>query len=255
MFPISDDNPQLATPVATWSIVALNLGCWALVQGLGFGEALRESICSFGLVPASIFGGPPRGEVVYCPNAVGALGLFTSMFMHGGWMHLLGNTWFLWVFGGNVEDSMGALRFVVLYLLSGLAASAAQIAADPTSPIPVVGASGAIGGVMGAYLVLFPRVRVRMLVVLIVIFTTFRVPAYLMLGYWIVVQIIGGLTPSEGGGIAFWAHIGGFFAGALLVMLLKDEELLLRHPHRGLSPPVDPANVWNDSRNREDQRR
>ena len=146
------------------------------------------------------------------------------MFMHGGWLHLIGNMWFLWVFGDNVEDAMGPSRFILFYLLSGLVASAAQIATDTNSIIPMVGASGAIGGVMGAYALLYPRARVRTLVFLGFFITTLSVPALFILAWWFVVQLVSGLPAlgRQGGGVAFWAHIGGFLAGILLVTLFRQ---------------------------------
>jgi len=224
MFPIRDDNPQINKPVATYAIIALNVLVWFLVQGMG-----------------SLSNGSAWGGVV------------TSMFMHGGWMHIIGNMWFLFVFGDNVEDSMGSIRFAIFYLLCGLCAAAAQVAVQPASAIPMVGASGAIGGVMGAYIMLFPRVRVHMVVILVIIFWTFRVPAIAMLGYWIVVQFIGGLSSmgASGGGVAFWAHIGGFVAGAILVWLFKDEELLLNHPYHGWQQSADAADIWKKPQNRQ----
>jgi membrane associated rhomboid family serine protease len=151
------------------------------------------------------------------------------MFLHGGWLHLLGNLWFLWVFGNNVEDSMGPARFVAFYLLCGVVAAAAQVAANPDSVIPMVGASGAISGVMGAYIVLYPRVRVHMFTWFIIPFR-FVMPAWLMLGYWFLLQVIGGLPTlqAESGGVAFWAHAGGFVAGMLLVWLFRDMALFNR---------------------------
>ena len=150
------------------------------------------------------------------------------MFLHGGWLHLLGNMMFLWVFGDNVEDSMGHGRFLVFYLMSGLAAAGAQIAINPGSPVPMVGASGAIGGVMGAYVVLYPKARIRVLIFFGLIFTIV-VPAYFMLGYWFLLQVLGGLPSisqgGAGGGVAFWAHIGGFVAGALTIFLFKDQNI------------------------------
>jgi membrane associated rhomboid family serine protease len=168
------------------------------------------------------------------------------MFMHGSWMHIIGNMWFMWIFGGNVEDSMGHARFALFYLLCGLAAGAAQIVANTVSPIPMVGASGAIGGVMGAYIVLYPRVHVHLLVFLGFYITTFAVPAVWMLGYWILVQLVSGVTSigAQGGGVAFWAHVGGFTAGAVLVMLFKDESLLARHPYRGWSQKRHASRAW-----------
>lgn len=150
-------------------------------------------------------------------------------------LHLLGNMWFLFLFGGNVEDSMGHVRFVVFYLLSGFAAAVIQIAAAPDSAVPMVGASGAIGGVMGAYVILYPRVWVQMLVVFGFYVTRVAVPAYFMLGYWFLIQLLGGAMSigKTGGGVAFWAHVGGFVAGALLVLVMRKPALVARHPYHG----------------------
>lgn len=234
MIPIRDDNPQLRTPYATYLLIALNAMAWLLLQGAGTGDALQSSVCQFGLIPADLFGAG-AGRAGYCPTTGGWSDAVSSMFMHGGWMHIIGNMWFLWIFGDNVEDAMGSVRFLVFYLLCGLGAAAAQVVADVDSTVPMVGASGAIGGVMGAYIMLYPRVKVHLFVILVVIFTTFRVPAVAMLGYWIVIQLLGGFASlgSTGGGVAFWAHIGGFIAGCALVWLFKDNELLARHPWYG----------------------
>ncbi|MDX2192518.1 MAG: rhomboid family intramembrane serine protease [Gemmatimonadales bacterium] len=238
MFPIKDDNPTFATPVVTLALIAANLAVWAMVQGLGAGEALGASVCRWGLIPGELLGtaapgtafplGPQSACVLEAtPNW---LSVVSSMFLHGGWFHLLGNMWFLWVFGNNVEDSMGRGRYLAFYLLCGLAAAAAQVLADPASAIPMVGASGAIGGVMGAYVILYPRVRVTLLVILVVFVTTFRVPAFLMLGYWFLTQLLQGtVATGEAGGVAFWAHVGGFAAGALLVFIFRDPDLVRRH--------------------------
>jgi membrane associated rhomboid family serine protease len=171
------------------------------------------------------------------------------MFMHGGWMHLIGNMWFLWIFGNNVEDSMGHTRFVIFYLLCGFAAAAAQAVTDPDSIIPMVGASGAIGGVMGAYVLLYPRVNVHMLIFLGFYVTTIAVPAVFMLGYWFVLQLVSGAASigAEGGGVAFWAHVGGFVAGAVLVLVFRDPRLLERHPYHGLKR-ASPTRSWRRTR-------
>jgi membrane associated rhomboid family serine protease len=171
------------------------------------------------------------------------------MFMHGGWMHLIGNMWFLWIFGNNVEDSMGHARFLIFYLLCGAAAAAAQTLTDPDSIIPMVGASGAIGGVMGAYVLLYPRVNVHMLIFLGFYATTIAVPAVFMLGYWFVLQLISGAASigAEGGGVAFWAHVGGFVAGAVLVLVFRDPRLLERHPYHGLQRG-SPTRSWRRTR-------
>jgi membrane associated rhomboid family serine protease len=159
------------------------------------------------------------------------------MFLHGGWFHLIGNMWFLWVFGNNVEDSMGGARYLVFYIVCGLAAAAAQTLINPSSAVPMVGASGAISGVMGAYIILYPRVRVHMLVILGFFITRIVVPAYLMLGYWLLLQLVGGALATESGGVAFWAHAGGFAAGAILIAVFQDPQLVNRH--RALSRTMD----------------
>ena len=171
MFPIRDDNPHFTTPYATYAILALNVAAWVFLQGAGTEPALSGSVCRLGLIPGELLQSLPPGTWLEIgPNTYCVLGdsswltVLTSMFMHGGWLHLIGNMWFLWIFGNNVEDSMGHFRFVIFYLLSGFGAAGAQVLADMDSPIPMVGASGAIGGVMGGYILLYPRVHVHMLV-------------------------------------------------------------------------------------------
>ena len=255
MFPIRDDNPQILVPFATFGIIALNVLAWALLQGFGAEPALSASVCKLGLIPADLldtFRGTvsaPIGDGRFCVSGGDAAAwptMFTSMFMHGGWFHIIGNMWFLWIFGDNVEDAMGHVRFVIFYLLCGLGAAGLQIVANPESAVPMVGASGAIGGVMGAYIVLYPRVHVHMLLLLGFYVSTFAVPAVAMLGYWILVQLIGGIGSigATGGGVAFWAHVGGFVAGALLVFLFRDRRLLQRHPYHGWRQPPSPTRNW-----------
>lgn len=248
MLPISDDNPQINKPIAVYAIIGLNVLAWVLLQGLG-GDRLDSSICAYGLIPADLFSDGLRqfNTTGMCNEGAGWFGILSSMFMHGSWMHIIGNMWFLWVFGDNIEDAMGSVRFAIFYLLSGFFAAVAQIAIDPNSLIPMVGASGAIGGVMGAYIMLYPRVKVRMLMFILVI----RIPAFAVLGYWIVLQFLGSLNGSSGGGVAFAAHIGGFLAGALLVWKFKDDELLLNHPYHGWNQSKPPTNIWDDSKNRQ----
>lgn len=250
MLPVRDDNPQVNVPYATYAILILNALAWVLFQGAGFGDQLDASVCNYGLIPSDVLGNSQYGDQRICPSSASSFSLISSMFMHGSWMHILGNMWFLWVFGDNVEDSMGSVRFAIFYILCGLAAAAAQMFMDVNSLIPMVGASGAIGGVMGAYILLYPRVKVHILVFIIII----KVPAVAMLGYWIGVQVIGGISSMShtGGGVAFWAHIGGFVAGIALAMLFKDDELLLNHPYHGFKAPVDPMEIWNDPKNRDD---
>lgn len=245
MFPIKDDNPHFLTPIVTYALVAANVLAWIGFQGLGAEGRLVESICSLGLIPAEILGTAapgtrvPLGSNAVCvlsgdPNWITPL---SSMFLHGGWFHLIGNMWFLWLFGNNVEDSMGHGRFLVFYLLCGFAADALQVAFSPESTVPMVGASGAIGGVMGAYIVLYPRVRVHMVVLLGFFVTRIAVPAVVMLGYWFAIQVLGGAASlgREGGGVAFWAHVGGFVAGALAIFPFRDPALVARHPYHGWS--------------------
>ncbi len=245
MLPIRDDNPQIRVPWVTYSLLVLNVVAWVVLQGFGQEPALSHSICRLGLIPADLLDTlDPTAGPVPCPvnGEADWITVLSSMFMHGGWMHLAGNLWFLWIFGDNVEDSMGPVRFACFYLLCGFAAAAAQILADAGSAIPMVGASGAIGGVMGAYIILYPRVHVH----LFVYFTTLAVPAFFMLGYWLVVQIIGGFSSlnSEGGGVAFWAHLGGFIAGVLLVFVFKNEQLLAQHPYRGWRQRGHRSDAW-----------
>ena len=171
------------------------------------------------------------GDGLFCVTEPGRQisHLVTSMFLHGSWMHLLGNMWFLWLFGNNVEDSMGRLRFVIFYLLCGLAAAMGQVLTTPTSAIPMVGASGAISGVMGGYLLLYPNVRVFALLFLGFFVTSIALPAWMMLGYWFLIQFVSGLAAFGGdlGGVAFWAHVGGFAAGIVLVKLFARSDYIV----------------------------
>ncbi len=236
MFPLRDENPTLRTPIATLAIIAANASVWLWVQGLGAEPQLSSSVCSWGLISGELLGLAPAGTRVplsahaTCvlsgsPNWLTPL---TSMFLHGSWFHIVGNLWFLWVFGDNVEDAMGRRRFVVFYLLCGLAAAGSQMGVNPTTSVPMVGASGAIGGVMGAYAVLYPRARVHMLLFFGFFFRTVPVPAYFMLGYWLLLQLLGGIPTLRGdsAGVAFWAHLGGFGAGAVLVFPFRDSRLV-----------------------------
>ena len=240
MFPYKDENKRILTPIVTVSLIVLNVAAWVFLQGLGTEPALSASVCRLGLIPAELLGRARAGTAIRISDtAACVLGAspswyapFTSMFLHGSWFHLLGNMWFLYVFGDNVEDAMGHVRFAVFYLATGLAAAAAQVVASPGSALPMVGASGAISGVMGAYVILYPLVRVHTLVFLGIFVTRVALPAYLMLGYWFLIQLVGGLPSVAGrepGGVAFWAHVGGFLAGALLIPLFKDPALLARH--------------------------
>ena len=233
MFPIRDENPTVHTPVVTYVLIGMNLVVWGAVQGFGTAHDLAQSFCLYALIPGDLFNAVVEGtqfrvgEKWVCAVTTDsrASTLFSSMFMHGGWLHLLGNMLFLWIFGDNVEDVMGPGRFFIFYILCGIAAAIAQIATDPSSLIPMVGASGAIGGVMGAYALLFPRARIQLLIFIVVFITTISVPAIFMLAYWFVLQLVSGLASfnSSGGSVAFWAHIGGFVAGIVLSFVFRDQ--------------------------------
>jgi len=244
VFPYKDENPAELTPVVTLGIIALNVVAWLFVQGAGSDEALARSVCQLGLIPAEVLRSAPAGTSVPLGPELRCVltadphwwTVLTSMFMHGGWFHLLGNMWFLWVFGNNIEDSMGHARFVVFYLLCGVAAAAAQVLAGPNSVVPMVGASGAISGVMGAYILLYPRVRVHTLVTLGFFVTTVALPAYVMLGYWFLLQLLMGAVGSVSrveGGVAVWAHVGGFVVGMLAIHLFANREYLDRRRGAG----------------------
>jgi membrane associated rhomboid family serine protease len=239
MFPLRDDNPTLRRSVITFIIVLTNVIVWIVVQGLGTNPTLTSSICSFGLIPGELLGYAHEGTRVQLGNAMfytvsgtpDWTTLITHMFMHGSWFHLIGNLWFLWVFGDNVEDVMGRFKFAEFYLLCGLAAAAAQMYSNPSSTVPMVGASGAISGVMGAYAVLYPRAGVHVLVFLGIFIQRMVFPAWLMLGYWFVLQLVGTVPTISGssGGIALWAHIGGFTAGIVLMFFFVDKKKVSEH--------------------------
>ena len=235
MIPYKDENPTVILPFMTVGIIAVNVLAWLFVQGAGSGEALGASVCQLGMIPAELFRtvspgtrvplGPGVTCIIDTPHYATVI---TSMFMHGGWFHIIGNMWFLWLFGNNIEDSMGHVRFVVFYLLCGVVAAGAQLLADPHSRLPMVGASGAISGVLGAYILLYPRVRVHTLVTLGFFVTTIALPAYVMLGYWFVLQLLLGMVSRTSGGVAVWAHVGGFVAGVALIKLFLNPELTER---------------------------
>ena len=225
MIPLRDDNPSELRPVVTVSIIAAATAVF--LWQLSFGpEGGRQVIYSFGLIPAVLLGSqqlPP--ELAAIPPS---LTVVTSMFLHGGWMHLIGNMLYLWIFGDNVEDAMGHGRFIVFYLLCGVAAALAQALPDPGSTLPMLGASGAISGVLGAYLLLFPRARVLVLVPIGFFIQLVRWPASVVLLLWFGLQFLSTLlAPAHAGGVAFRAHVGGFIAGMALVGIFK---------RRGFSP-------------------
>jgi membrane associated rhomboid family serine protease len=245
MIPYRDENEAQRRAVVTGAIIALNVFTWIFVQGAGADFPLAKSVCNLGLIPGELTGMLPvgtrfsMGPGVYCLTDPGLQlsHLFTSMFLHGSWMHLIGNMWFLWLFGNNIEDSMGRLRFVAFYLLTGLAAAFGQVITSPDSVIPMVGASGAISGVMGAYLILYPRVKVYVLIPIFIFFTSIALPAWMMLGYWFVIQLLTGLvTSSDMGGVAVWAHVAGFLAGIALIKLFARDEYVQSHRNQQWRP-------------------
>ncbi|HEY4099650.1 MAG TPA: rhomboid family intramembrane serine protease [Gemmatimonadales bacterium] len=234
MFPYRDDNPTILTPYLTVALIAANLAIWIVFQGMGNEQRLAQTVCELGLIPGDITHHLPigysfdvgGGATCRVMGGTSWYTIFTSMFLHGGWFHVLGNMWFLWLFGNNIEDIMGHTRFLIFYLVCGVAAAAAQIFADPSSAAPMVGASGAISGVMGAYVVLYPRVRVHTIVWFVLIFQ-WTFPAWVMLGYWLLLQIASAAVDPVGG-VAVWAHIGGFIAGAALIGIFRSPKLQAR---------------------------
>jgi membrane associated rhomboid family serine protease len=208
MFPLRDHNPSRRTPFVTWGLIAINVAVFlAYARLLGDDAALMRLFGDWAMIPARITAGDGYATIL------------TSMFLHGGIMHIIGNMLFLFIFGDNMEDSFGHAGFLAFYLAAGVLAALAHVLADPASPVPTVGASGAIAGVMGGYLLLFPKARVDVLVILVVIVRMFALPAWIVLGAWFALQILSGAsTQGVGGGVAYWAHAGGFLAGLALTL-------------------------------------
>lgn len=219
MIPISDDVRTRHFPIVTILLILVNSAIFFIEVLLG--PHADQMIRTFGFTPAQI--------VTAWYNPLVPLTLITAMYLHGGWAHLIGNMLYLWIFGNNVEDRMGPVRFFLFYTLSGILAGLAETLAAPTSMTPGIGASGAIAGVLGAYLLLYPRARVQVLLPLPFWFMTFSVPAILVLGGWFVMQLFNGLialdVTAQTGGVAWWAHIGGFVAGMLLLPLFRQKRL------------------------------
>jgi membrane associated rhomboid family serine protease len=210
MFPIRDHNPSGRTPLVTYALIAINIAVFlAYWYGLQTEYALNNFFYTWGLVPQIVMSGQNLPSLI------------THMFLHGGWMHLAGNMLFLWIFGDNLEDLMGHAKFLFFYILAGLGAAALQIAVDPASLAPMVGASGAIAGVLGGYLLLFPKARVDVVLILIIFFKVFTIRAWIVLGLWFGMQLFSSFaTPAQDGGVAYFAHIGGFIAGLVLCLPL-----------------------------------
>ncbi len=232
MIPLRDDNPTSITPYVTYAFIGACVLAFLWQLSLGQ-KGFEAAVAALGVIPVTLLGDESLPPALYLVPP--AATLFTSMFLHGGFMHLAGNMLYLWIFGNNVEDAMGHVRFVIFYVLSGLAAAMAQALPNPDSTIPMIGASGAISGVLGAYLLLYPRARVLVLIPLGAFSRVIYVPAMFVLGFWFVLQLISSaLADPSQGGVAFGAHIGGFVAGMVLIPLFKHRGVRLFAPaHRG----------------------
>jgi len=222
MIPLHDDNPTRRFAFVTATFIIANILVFLYEVTLPSEAHLTAFFADFALTPAA----------VSAPGSVTAYGtIFTSMFLHGGWLHLIGNMLYLWIFGNNIEDAVGHVKFIFFYLLCGIAAAAMQVLINPDSTVPMVGASGAVSGVLGAYLVLYPRARVLVVIPIIIFLKFLRVPAVVLLVFWFGMQLLSGWATlgaqTTGGGVAFWAHIGGFAAGLVLIPLFKQRRVRL----------------------------
>lgn len=218
MIPLRDTQPSYSTPIVTIGLILANVAAFFYEISLD-SFSLNHLLAERGIIAA-------RFEVS---------DLVSSMFLHGGWMHLIGNMWFLWIYGDNVEDILGGGRYLLFYIACGAAAGLAQVMFSPGSRIPTIGASGAIAGVMGAYMAKFPHSRVLTLVPLVIFFTTLEIPAVLILAYWFLIQLFSGVgqigfSQVSGGGVAWFAHIGGFVAGYLLIRVLPTRQRFSHRP-------------------------
>jgi len=235
MIPLHDDNPTEITPMVTIALIVL---CsLVFLYEVSLPEKVGEAfVFQYGAIPAAIFGHEEAlpDDAVVVPIT---LTLLTSMFLHAGWMHLIGNMLYLWIFGNNIEDVMGHVKFVIFYVVCGIFAAMSHAVTDPSSALPMVGASGAISGVLGAYLLLFPRAQVLVVIPLGIFMRTMYVPAGFVLGFWFVLQLLsGGISMGQGGGgVAWFAHVGGFVAGMALIGLFKRPDVRFFAParHRG----------------------
>ena len=234
MFPIRDHNPSERVPVVTYALIAANIVVFLLMlNAFSNDRALLAIYDDWAMVPARV----SNGQAYHT--------LFTSMFMHGGFWHLAGNMLFLWIFGDNLEDQMGPVKFLAFYLACGAGADIAHLMSNPNSPIPVVGASGAIAGVMGGYLLLFPKARVDILLIIIIYIRVFTLPAWVMLGLWFAMQLFNGVGSSGvGGGVAYWAHAGGFVVGFLLCLPLWLRRGAQKYWERTDGHPPHPATEY-----------
>ncbi|MCG8432961.1 MAG: rhomboid family intramembrane serine protease [Gammaproteobacteria bacterium] len=228
MIPLRDNNPTRTTPFISFTVLGMCVLVFFWQVSLG-PEAGQAAVYAFGVIPAVLFNSAQLSPELAIVPPVATV--FTSMFLHGGWMHLIGNMLYLWIFADNVEDSMGHVRFIFFYLLCGIAAALAQAVPDPGSQIPMIGASGAISGVLGAYLLLFPRAQVLVLIPFGYLSRIVHLPAVFVLGLWFALQLLeNALTPPGGAGVAFRAHIGGFVAGMVFIPFFKKSKFRLVRP-------------------------
>lgn len=229
MFPLHDDNPSRIVPYVTTGLL---VGCVAIfLWQLSLGSANNSAVYALGVIPAVLFDikAPPVGLDILPVWMT----IITSMFLHGGWMHLISNMLYLWIFGDNVEDVMGHRRFIVFYMICGIVAVMAHALFDPESETPMIGASGAISGVLGAYLLLFPHARVLVVIPIFIYIHTARIAAGWVLGFWFILQIINSvINAGQQGGVAFGAHIGGFVAGMIMIPFFKNKNVRLFAPAR-----------------------
>jgi membrane associated rhomboid family serine protease len=232
MIPLHDDNPTVSAPFVTLVVIGICVVAFLWQQTLG-GFDQERILLGLGVIPAVLFGEKELAPALHLVPAEATL--ITSMFLHGGWMHLIGNMLYLWIFGNNIEDAMGHVRFIVFYVICGLVAVLTQAFQDPSSSVPTIGASGAVSGVLGAYLMLYPRSRILVLVFLGFFVTTFRLQALYVLGIWFIMQALNAAVGGPAsGGVAWWAHIAGFITGALLIHLFKQRDRVNHvRRHRG----------------------
>ncbi len=231
MIPFSDDNPVRLTPYVNWTLIGLCV--LVFIWQISLGQTGDGALNALGFTPAALF--DPSQALSLTFGVPGPLTIFTSMFLHGGFLHIAGNMLYLWVFGNNVEDAMGHVRYVLFYFASGVAAALTMAVVNPASHVPMIGASGAISGVLAAYVLLYPRAKVRVIVPLGIIFYPLRISAMWVVGFWFLLQLFNAaFSDASQPGVAWWAHVGGFLAGLLLTPILKSDEVpLFGEPRRG----------------------
>lgn len=240
IFPFRDHNPSRRFPWVTYSLIAINVAIFlAHLPIMNDGYQLAAFYSDWAMYPAEV----SRADELYT--------VITAMFLHAGWMHLLGNMLFLWIYGDNIEEEFGHISYLLFYLATGVAAAIAHVLIDVNSQIPTIGASGAIAGVMGGYLLLYPKARIDTLLIIIIYFKKITLPASLVLGMWLILQVIGGfMSSAEGGGVAYWAHFGGFIAGAILAVPLWLRLGGIRFWRRSHYHPDHPPTVWGRRKKR-----